>query len=58
MSKREYLVSYIDKNGVAQTESYSASDLISLFMVIAKESIHREMEWGLKRITIEDITDD
>ena len=54
MSKKKlYKVSYIDKNNVAQIETYSASDIIMLFMVLAKEAIHREFEWGLKKLVIE-----
>ena len=59
MSKKKlYKVSYIDKNNVAQMETYSASDIIMLFMVLAKEAVYRESEYGLRKLIIEEILND
>ena len=54
--KRHYLVTIIDFNNVAISETYSASDVINLFMIIAKEMMHRELEYGLKKLIVEEIT--
>lgn len=51
--KRKYKVTYIDSNGSGITETYSASDIINLFMIIAKESMYRNHEYGLKKMIIE-----
>ena len=56
--KKLYKVSYIDKNSVAQVETYSASDIIMLFMVLAKEAVYRESEYGLRKLIIEEILND
>lgn len=53
--KRLYEVTYIDNNGCAVNEIYTATDLIALFMILAKESINRETKYGLKKLIIEEM---
>lgn len=54
--KKEYKVTLIDGNNVAVSETYRSSDIISLFMILAKEAMYREIQYGLKRMVIEDTT--
>ena len=51
-------MTYIDSNGSGVTETYSAYDIISLFMIIAKESMYRHHEYGLSKLIIEEIDND
>lgn len=56
--KRKYKVTMIDENGSGEVANYNATDIISLFMIIAKETLNKESKWGLKKIIIEDLSND
>ena len=46
-------MTYVDSNGSGVVETYTASDIIHLFMILAKESMHRKFKHGLKKMIIE-----
>ena len=56
LNKRNYQVTFIDTNNCQEVDHYTASDIISLFMIIAKEMMHRDLKYGLKKLLIEDIS--
>ncbi|MCA0387602.1 MAG: hypothetical protein LCH52_03820 [Bacteroidetes bacterium] len=53
--KKMYEVTYIDNNGCATNEIYSCTDITILFAILAKELSNRNMEYGVKKIFIEEV---
>lgn len=51
--KKKYTVTLIDVNNVASEDTYNTRDIISLFMILAKELIHRDLEYEIKKIIID-----
>ena len=50
--KRLYEVVIIDENGCTINEIYTASDIIILFAILAKEMANKDLEYKIKKIVI------
>lgn len=55
MSKKQFEVVFIDKNGCASNELYTCSDITVLFAILAKELVNKDMEYEVKKIVVEEI---
>lgn len=50
--KKMYEVVIIDSNNCAINEIYTASDIIILFAILAKEMANKDLEYKIKKIVI------
>lgn len=55
MSKRQYEVVFIDKNGCAFNEIYSCTNITILFAILAKELVNKDLEYEVIKIIVEEI---
>lgn len=55
MSKKQFEVIFIDKNGCATNELYTCTDITILFAILAKEIANRDMDYDLCKLIIEEI---
>ena len=53
--KRLFEVVFIDSNNCATNEIYTCADITILFAILAKELSNRNMEYGVKKIIIEEV---
>jgi len=53
--KKQFEVVIIDSNNCATNELYTCSDMTILFAILAKELANKHLEYGIKKIIIEEL---
>ena len=56
MSKKQFQVIFIDKNGCATNELYTCTDITVLFAILAKELVNKDLEYDVTKIIVEEVT--